>query len=357
MKVIFRIIALLIVVLLVFYYTDNRIKENEVLESPVRHGDALPIPNKGVGAPIPETERPEKGLSTLVGGQVDELLKSYGEPERVEPSAYGYDWWIYLGEINIMAGVTEDNLVNQIYSSDFESDLFPYTIGQSLSEIYRFTIVNNEIDVEIDENLFTFTLNGEDVQNRLLITNHNLYTQLYIDKVTGELHAVRFIDPVTLVLHQPYDMTYTGEMLVKSIPSSSMQLKVDRAAEHQIYDLTNSYRKKNGMFELTRDYRLSEIAREHSKEGLIESYSSMQGEESSNLSDRLKDALIDQQRAGENIALNYVDPIEAVNGWINSPAHRNVLLNKHFTHIGVGVYGKYYTQNLVQLNYKERNQQ
>ena len=28
--------------------------------------------------------------------------------------------------------------------------------------------------------------------------------------------AVRFIDPITLVLHQPYDMTYMGEMIVSN---------------------------------------------------------------------------------------------------------------------------------------------
>lgn len=358
MKVFWRIIGLLIVVLLIFYYTDNRIKENKLLESPVKHGEAVPVPapNKGVGAPIPQTERPEKGLSTLVGKQVNELTKKFGEPDRIEPSAYGYDWWIYVGDVSLMVGVTEDGRVNQVYSSDVASDLSPYKIGQNLGEIYRFTIVNTEIDVEIDENIFSFSLNSEDVQNRLLIIYNNLYAQLYIDKETGELHAVRFIDPVTLVLHQPYDMTYMGEMLVPPIPSSTMQLEVDRAAEHQIFDLTNSFRKKHEVENLISDVRLSEIAREHSERALLESYSSVELEELNNLSERLKEAMIDHRRAGENVALNYVDPIEAFHGWINSPAHRSVLLNKQFTHVGVGVYGKYYTQNLIQLNKKDRTQ-
>ena len=55
--------------------------------------------------------------------------------------------------------------------------------------------------------------------------------------VDGELEAVRFIDPVTLVLHQPYDMTYMGEMLVPPIPSSTMQMEVDRTAERQIFEI------------------------------------------------------------------------------------------------------------------------
>ena len=56
-------------------------------------------------------------------------------------------------------------------------------------------------------------MNSEDLKTRLLIIYKGLYAQLYIDGVDGELEAVRFIDPVTLVLHQPYEMTYMGEIV------------------------------------------------------------------------------------------------------------------------------------------------
>ena len=50
----------------------------------------------------------------------------------------------------------------------------------------------------IDENIYTFSLNSEDLQTRLLIIYKDLYAQLYIDNVDGELEAVRFIDPLRL---------------------------------------------------------------------------------------------------------------------------------------------------------------
>ena len=50
--------------------------------------------------------------------------------------------------------------------------------------------------------------------------------------------------------------------------------------------------------------------------------------------------------AGENIAAGYSSPAAVVDGWMNSPGHRANILNKSFTHIGVG----YYTgNNWVQL--------
>ncbi len=41
----------------------------------------------------------------------------------------------------------------------------------------------------IDENLYTFTLNSDDVKNRLLIMYEGLYAQLYIDELDGELRS------------------------------------------------------------------------------------------------------------------------------------------------------------------------
>ncbi len=60
------------------------------------------------------------------------------------------------------------------------------------------------------------------------------------------------------------------------------------------------------------------------------------------------------ERQEKILHANYVDAIEAVHGWLNSPAHRNVLLDKDFTHLGTGAYGKYYTQNLIRMNIEEK---
>ena len=49
MKVLWKIILLLIIVLLVFYIMDDRVKENKPLESPVKHGTAIPVPGRGDG--------------------------------------------------------------------------------------------------------------------------------------------------------------------------------------------------------------------------------------------------------------------------------------------------------------------
>lgn len=350
MKGFLKVVLVLIVLLLVFYYTDDRIKENELLESLPKQVTSIPQLNDGVGAPITQTSRPAEGLSTYVGKNTDELIEKMGKPDRIEPSSYGYNWWIYFEDFNFMAGVTTENRVNQIYTSTLLSDVKPFTIGQSVDDIYRFTIVESEVNVSLNDNVYTFSLNGEDQKNRLLIIYKDLYAQLYVDQVDGVLEGVRFIDPETLVLHQPYDMTFTGELLVPHVPSSTVQVEVDRAAERQIFELTNSYRQKRNIPELEMDYQLKVVAQKHSKDLMLGSYSSSQALEPENLTNRLKEAGIDQKRAGENIASNYVDAIEVVHGWLNSTAHRKVMLDKYFTHIGTGAFGKVYSESLILKN-------
>lgn len=347
MKRLWKVLVLLIIALLAVYFWDDGFKENEPLESPVQPGTAISGGESFEQQGASNAKRPEKGLSTLVGRSSDELVKLYGEPDRKDLSAYEFEWWIYSANPMVMAGV-RNGKVNQIFSADREADVFPFKNGQSSEDIYRSTIIESEVEVVVGENQYTFVLNGDDVKNKMLIQSEGLFTQLYIDEKGQELEGVRFIDPMTLVMQQPYDLFYKGELVEVKKPSSEDQMAVDRALERQILDITNIYRKNHDVGMLKRDYQLQVVAREHSKEMALQNYFSQDSPTSGTLANRLKLAEIDVKKAGENIALNYTDAIEAVHGWLNSPAHQEVLLDKNFTHIGTGVYGNYYTQNLVQ---------
>ncbi|BAQ10400.1 hypothetical protein OXB_1929 [Bacillus sp. OxB-1] len=346
MKVIWRIAVLLILVLAFLYYMDDRVLENELLESPVNHGNPIPVPPSGEESRMDALARPAKGISTYVGKKADALVEAYGEPDRKEPSGYGFHWWVYRGADRLMAGV-QDGVVTQIYSADVNADVTPFTISQDVEEIRRFTIMESEVNVQVDNSIYTFTLNSEDMKNRVLVPYEGVYAQLYIDEMDGALEAVRFIDPIMLVIQQPYDMAYMGNMVTAERPSSTVQMEVNFAMELQIFELTNHYRIKHDLPELVWDEQLDVVASEHSKDMAIENYFSHESPGTGNLANRLKAADIVHKKAGENIAFNYVDAIEAVHGWLNSPAHRNVLLDKDFTHIGTGAYGKYYTQDMI----------
>jgi uncharacterized protein YkwD len=344
LKDLVRIMIFLSVILIVFFYFDSSIEENELLEAPVTQ-DPLPA-NDLVENPL-ELERPSEGSSTYIGKSAKSWLNDYGNPTRKEPSAFGYEWWVYNQSYSnyLMVGVKEDKIV-QVYAAGTAAHVEPYTIGQTLDDLYRFTIVENEISVKYGESIFTFNLGPEDLDKRLLIRFEEIYAQLYIDEEDRVLEAVRFMDAETLVRHQPYDMMFTGDLLPVIKPSSTQQQSIDAANAKQIIDMTNVYRIHHQLMPLAENVAASSLAQTHSENTAKKSFSGGEVELES-LNVRLKNAGINFEEAAENTAFQYFDAAEAVHGWINSPDHRKALLSDRFDEIGVGAFGKYYTQIML----------
>lgn len=348
-----KILVLLLIVMGVFYFMTDKISENEPLESPVQHGSPIAVPDKGPSVGGEGMPRPTEGVSVLVGQKVEKLEEQFGKPSRIEPSSFQYEWWVYTEEPRMMAGVLKGK-VNQIYTADRATDVSPFTMGQNVQEIHRFSPIESEIDVTIKDNIYSFSLNSEDINNRILIPYQNLFVQLYIDQVDGGLEGVRFITPSTLVKHQPYDMTYLGEMMEAPKPSSTVQTEVDRAMERQTFELTNQLREEHELPLLLYNDKLAILSRKHSQDMIFRKYSSHDVEPVEVYAERLKAVGFSPSKAGENIAFNYIDAIETVHGWLNSPKHRDVLLNPEFTDTGIGVYNKYYTQSFIAQTEAER---
>ena len=69
--------------------------------------------------------------------------------------------------------------------------------------------------------------------------------------------------------------------------------------------------------------------------------------EITDLEARLQGADIQFDQAAINTASRYYDAPETIHGWFNSPSHRETLLGKQYNKVGVGVFGKYYSQILL----------
>ncbi len=124
----------------------------------------------------------------------------------------------------------------------------------------------------------------------------------------------------------------------------------------QVLDLTNDFRKKNGLDPLKWDPELATAAQKHSDNMGRQDFFSHQGKDGSQPWDRTKAAGDDNNRVGENIAAGQRTPEEVVQGWINSPGHRANMLNPKYEYLGVGYheeksdkgrvnYQHYWTQN------------
>lgn len=301
------------------------------------------MPNK------PVSDKAKEGLSLLIGQNVQALEKEMGKPKRIDPSIYGYDWYIYNQDYQryVQIGV-QNNRVVTVYAIGQDLNIAPFEIGQPVEEIFNTYYIDANIDIKLKGNSYRFELNDTDLNLRPLIQLGDIYAQLYIDKFTGNLSSIRFIDGETIIKQRPYGLVYRGQLIDPPVPSESLWKSVEDGEEKEIFDLTNVIRLRHGLKPLKWDEKTANVAYEHSKDMAINDDFSHTSKKYGSLSDRLKTAKVVFQTAGENIAANYNDGPAVVEGWLNSKGHRDSLLNKDFTYLGVGVYQKYYTQNFIQ---------
>ena len=106
--------------------------------------------------------------------------------------------------------------------------------------------------------------------------------------------------------------------------------------EKAVVEFTNAERKKANLPPLKPNPKLFEAARAHSanmaKQDKLEH--DLDGK---TFVDRVKDTGYKSGRGGENIGWNYQSPKDAVAGWMDSPPHKENILNKDYTEIGIGI--------------------
>jgi uncharacterized protein YkwD len=338
------------VILTIAFYAGNEtnkdrvlVKEDHTMEmdqggSNSNNGDS----NKKV------TEKPSEGMSLLIGKSLTELLNELGPPQRIDETLYGYQWYIYnLDNTYAQIGM-ENNRVVTIFALGEKLNVAPFKIGQPVEEIFNTQFIDTNINIEYNGNSYRFELNDNDLNLRPIVQLGDIYVQLYIDKFTGTLSSLRFLTTETLIKQRPYELVYRGELIETSVPTVEMREAIEAGAEQEIFEITNVLRKRHQLKPLKWDEVTSEVAYGHSKDMAETNDFSHESKEFGSLSDRLNRAEVAYEAAGENIAANYTDAPAVVEGWLNSKGHRESLFNKDFTHLGVGVYKKYYTQNFIQ---------
>ncbi|OCA83351.1 hypothetical protein A8F94_18020 [Bacillus sp. FJAT-27225] len=117
----------------------------------------------------------------------------------------------------------------------------------------------------------------------------------------------------------------------------------------QVIDLTNIQRQQNGLPPLQADTQLSGVAQWKSVDMAQYNYFSHTSPTYGSPFDMMRDFGVSYRTAGENIAVGQRSAQEVVQAWMNSEGHRRNILNREFTHIGVGFeqYGNHWTQMFI----------
>ncbi|MCL1918920.1 MAG: CAP domain-containing protein [Peptococcaceae bacterium] len=137
---------------------------------------------------------------------------------------------------------------------------------------------------------------------------------------------------------------FRNEIQVSAEKAKAKAQKEREASQppQRVVNLVNAERRKAGLRELTLDSRLKEAAQVRAGEiTRIFDHTRPNGQDCFSVLDQMG---IRYGAAAENIAAGQQTPEAVVQAWMNSPGHRENILNPAFTKIGVGVTGTYWVQ-------------
>ncbi|MEH7222878.1 CAP domain-containing protein [Bacillus sp. JJ1566] len=287
----------------------------------------------------PELQVPSEQAFSIHNIELGESKQSVetklGAAKRNSLNEYGTNWNTYHENYNnfmMVAYDSRDNVVGLYTNQDLISSTKGVErgtpkqdalnlLGKPMTRIQK-GFVYYEFQQERDYDVFQID---------------NTYVTLFYDK--HENNTVTSIQIVSEELERNRTDFYTG---------ASDQLK--EGFEYQLFDLTNASRVNHGLGVLTWDDHVKETARKHSLDMAENNYFSHTNLQGQSPFDRMLEDEILFTIAGENLAYGQFSSIFAHEGLMNSMGHRENILKKEYTYLGVGVAFNteshpYYTEN------------
>ena len=302
----------------------------------------------------PEVSTKDGLYGILPGDSSQKVISLKGQPQRIDRELYGWDWWIYNADLNnyLQVGI-KGNRVVAVFTNGTKWNWGNVTRGTSYSTLTSLYSFSNEIRMDYDGGRFTLTLSEVQREQSPVMVLGEIVSTFYLDiDDKNKLTGILLMDIESFLKRGGYHMKYkfSGTPPDLTVPSLSEYQKreVFNGQERQILDLVNTERRKHNLHILFWHSKAAEAAREHSQEMKEYNYFSHTSQVTGkNPFDRLRDAGVSYSYAGENIAYRYSDTLSVHQAWMCSSGHRENILNSNFTHLGVGVFEKYYTKKFV----------
>ncbi|MDQ1293473.1 MAG: hypothetical protein QG608_1354 [Actinomycetota bacterium] len=137
-----------------------------------------------------------------------------------------------------------------------------------------------------------------------------------------------------------------------SAPGTPASSAVHNAQESEVLRLVNVERAGSGCGPVTADGLLAQVARAHSKDMAVNKFFDHNSQDGRSPFDRMRAAGYSFSTAAENIAAGQQTASAVMESWMNSPGHRENILNCGLKELGVGMwkqsgspYGIYWTQD------------
>ncbi|MBY2477124.1 peptidase [Clostridioides difficile] len=349
-----KLIALVLVVLIVLFYSPELLEEvydlkdkisqseiwNEFLDKININGNSdKEKKEKNQNLQLNNAENENLGESDIknfekitLGENLNQVFSNIGKPGRIDTSEYGFDWYVYnqYGKEFAMVGV-ENNEVVALYSNSMNScENQDIKINQD-----RQTVRTKITPLKYKRKGNTrYIINSENQYD--IINKEGKYITIFYD-----IHEKNRVCSYLII-----DKTTEDEFKVL-YPEDREELK--KCFELEVIDLVNSVRNQRSLNSLRYSEQATLSSRKHSKDMRDNNFFDHINKNDETPFDRMKREGIVYTSAGENIAAGQINAIYAHEAWMNSEGHRKNILG-NYNNIGVGVifggsYKTYYTQN------------
>ncbi len=283
--------------------------------------------------------------SLYIGESTEALQADWGEPERIDPLPQtNMTAYIYNGnsttEPYLLVGIKDQKVVSyftigkgfSVY--DATVNTVDGTAARQTELVQEGASAASMVDAGWSENTDNFYALNSDKQEAKEGTEayyrltDNAYMYAFSDFYDGKDKAVYGFYAFSKdcnkykMIYRTY-MTYNDEIL--------------RAAETQVWEMTNAYRTYMGLSNLQWESKAEAAARGHSQDMADNNYFQHNSQDGTRFFARLQAEGISYRSCGENICAGSGDAIYMVIGWIGSSGHRNGILTPSFKYIGVGV--------------------
>jgi len=164
--------------------------------------------------------------------------------------------------------------------------------------------------------------------------------------------AIIIIEIISAIIYTRTTLAVSEE---KSRKEHEISIEVEKAQltedEQKTLDLINEYRKENGLNELKPLSSLQDVAKLKAEDLVNNEYFSHTSEQLGTPFEMLRNNNVDYKIAGENLAGN-INCERAVEAWVNSPLHRENILEDRFEYTGIcavdsPIYGRVYVQIFI----------
>ena len=272
-----------------------------------------------------------------LGDDKEKVEKELGKAQRETMNEYGISWFTYHQNYQhfVMVSFDSDNKVAGLYTNQ---DLISSKNGIKYGTVKQ-TVINElgEPLNQLQKGLVIYKIPEE--RDYELYFKDNSYITVFFDK--HENNTVTALQIISASLEKSREDFYV---------EANDNLK--EGFEYQLFDLTNASRVNHHLKPLLWDANVKQTARDHSLDMAENNYFNHTNLEGESPFDRMLEDGIRYTMAGENLAYGQNSSIFAHEGLMNSLGHRENILQKDFTNLGVGVaFNKqsqpYYTENFL----------